>query len=421
MNNIQAILKKCQIENYLIHTIEEETTELFFIKKALDTRRMKKIKKYQITVYRDFMEADKQMRGSATIDLYESMNEEEMAETLKDAYYAASFVKNPYYPLLEGKEEAMITLPTNLKDHSLEESARLMTEALYQSDNNEKAWINSAELFVTKQVIHILSSAGSKVGYTAYHVAGEFITQCQIPQDVEKYNDFYFDTLNTSALSKQVKEALETTIARANAQVATPAGKYNVILSGPAVQTLLEYYVTNSNVSLVYPKHSSFKVGDAVQGQKITGDALKMTLHAEVPYTAEGLPKTDHVLLENGVLKTLHGEHRLAHYLNVPSIGKFNGIQVAAGSLSFNQMLTGNYLHIVSFSDFQMDTITGHFGGEIRLAFYQKGNQVIPVTGGALSANIKECQTNMYLSQEMQVLKHYEGPKAICFKDIQIG
>lgn len=421
MNNIQAILKTCQIENYLIHRIEEETAELFFIKKGLDTRRMKKIKKYQVTVYRDFMEADKPMRGSATIDLYESMSEDEMAEALKEAYYAASFVKNPYYPLLEGKEEAMVTLPTHLKDHSLEESARMMSEALYQSDHNEKAWINSAELFVTKQIVHILSSAGSKVGYTTYHVAGEFITQCQTPQDVEKYNDFYFDTLNTTALSEQVKEALETTIARANAQVTAPAGQYDVVLSGQAVQTLLEYYLTNSNVSLVYPKHSSFKVGDAVQGQNMTGDALKITLHAEVPYTSEGLPKTDHVLLENGVLQTLHGEHRLAHYLNVPSIGKFNSIQVAPGSLPFDQMLTGNYLHIVSFSDFQMDHVTGHFGGEIRLAFYQKGDQVIPVTGGALSANIKVCQTNMYLSKEMQVLKHYEGPKAICFKGIQIG
>lgn len=38
---------------------------------------------------------------------------------------------------------------------------------------------------------------------------GEFVVQCITPQDVEQYQEFAYDDLDTEALTAQAKEALE--------------------------------------------------------------------------------------------------------------------------------------------------------------------------------------------------------------------
>ena len=84
-------------------------------------------------------------------------------------------------------------------------------------------------------------------------------------------------------------------------------------------------------------------------------------------------------------------------------------------------METGKYLHVVNFSDFQMDAMSGRFGGEFRLAFYSDGEKVIPLTGGSISGSIMELAGNMKLSSEMQTLKDYAGPFAISIDNVIVG
>ena len=79
------------------------------------------------------------------------------------------------------------------------------------------------------------------------------------------------------------------------------------------------------------------------------------------------------------------------------------------------------YLQVVNFSDFQMDDFTGHFGGEIRLAFLFDGEKVTPVTGGSINGSIIDSQSSMLLSKEMQVEDGYEGPLAVCFDNIPVA
>lgn len=421
MTRIEAILKKNQIAAYLITGERSETVELFFVKKVLDMRRMKDVTKYTVTVYKDFTKDEKAMRGSATTYLYSSMTDEEMEEVLLEAMTGASYINNPYYALPKGQKEEKVVVSSHLAECGLTESAKKMSEALFKADTAKDAFINSAEIFVNKRTKHIVSSEGSDVSYEKYNVEGEFITQCKGEQDVEKYNDFYYEDLCTNELEAKVKEAIEATRARAKAVSGPKAGSYKVILSGDEVRHLLGYYLEKSSLSMIYPKHSNFKVGDAVQGEKLHGDGLNITLKADVPYTEEGLAKKEHVLLENGVLKTIHGPSQFAYYMKQEPIGSYGSMKVAPGSLAFEEMKQGEYLHIVAFSDFQMDATTGFFGGEIRLAFYSDGKTVIPVTGGSLAGKLQENGESLYLSKEMQETKGYEGPMAICLDHVTIA
>jgi predicted Zn-dependent protease len=130
---------------------------------------------------------------------------------------------------------------------------------------------------------------------------------------------------------------------------------------------------------------------------------------------------TDRPLIKDGVLKTIHGNSRFSYYLGTEPTGTYDSFRVTCGTETFSDMKTGKYLHVVNFSDFQMDTFSGHFAGEIRLAFLSDGNTVIPVTGGSINGNLLEAQKNLIFSKEMQLEKGYEGPYAVKFEKVSVA
>ena len=84
-------------------------------------------------------------------------------------------------------------------------------------------------------------------------------------------------------------------------------------------------------------------------------------------------------------------------------------------------MRQGTYLEVVNFSDFQMDSFSGHFGGEIRLAYLCDGEKRIPVTGGSINGNILEAQKSLVFSSQIQTEESFEGPLAVCMEKIQVA
>ena len=79
------------------------------------------------------------------------------------------------------------------------------------------------------------------------------------------------------------------------------------------------------------------------------------------------------------------------------------------------------YLELLAFSDFQMDPLNGDFGGEIRLGRYFDGKGTTFVTGGSISGNIREVQTEMILSKELQRENHFGGPQTIQLSNVAVS
>ncbi len=421
INRIIELIKKNNIDTWLITQANKESMELFFVKKEMVMRRIKKVTDVSATIFNDFEKDGQKMRGSTIINFAPGLTDEEISEKLKSAYYAASFVNNAYYDFPAGVKDTSAKSSGSLFDNSREENARLMTAALFIEDNNPSAYLNSAEMFVNESKVNIKSSFGTDVSYTKRSVTGEFVTQCKEPQDVETYQDFYYEDLKTEALAAKVKNALEMSRDRALATNAPKAGKYRVILSGQYVKTIMEYYMDRSTSSMVYPKYSNYQVGDDVQGENITGDLLNIDIIADTPYSSEGIPMKDRTLISNGTLKLIHGNVRFGYYIGIEPIGYYDSIRIPAGKTSLENMKQQPYLHIVNFSDFQMDSLTGYFGGEIRLAYLFDGDKVTAVTGGSISGSISDIQKNWSFSSDMQVEKNYEGPYALCMNDITVA
>ncbi len=419
---ILSALERLGIDHYLIEETEKESLECFFVRKKLDLKRKSVTDELEVTVYRDFEKDGKKMRGSSAAQIYPGMEEEEVLAALQGACQAASLVCNPYYELPSGKKEAPVPSRSPLAEIGLEESMKRMTEALFAEDTEEEVFLNSAEIFLRHSHRHLVNSAGVDVAYEVYDVWGEYVVQCVAPQDVETYHQFNYRDLNTDGLRREVKEALALTRDRAAARKAPKTGEYTLLLSGQQMRTLFDFYLSRSNTSMVYQKYSNYEAGMKVQGEDIRGDALTLELKAVDPYSAEGIPMKDRLLIDEGTLQLLQGGGaRFAYYLGVEPTGGYRKIKVREGKLPFEEMKKEPYLHVVSFSDFQMDDFTGHFGGEIRLAYLYDGQTVTPVTGGSLNGNIMELQADMVFSSEKYEDANYEGPYAVRFKGVKVA
>ena len=93
MNTTEIIiqsLEKLNIKAWSLVDVTEETAELFFVKKQLDTRRIKDTHKYKVTVYRDDQQEETKLRGCTDTEILSSDTAEEVEKKLTDAYLPPS-------------------------------------------------------------------------------------------------------------------------------------------------------------------------------------------------------------------------------------------------------------------------------------------------------------------------------------------
>lgn len=421
IRQIKAVLEQLGIDGYRIAESVQESLECFFIKKKLDLKRRTDLTDYSVVVFCPHEKDGKKLLGSSAVNIHPGMGTEEIREILQKAYQAAALVCNEYYELNAGEKEDFVASDSRFAGQSLEESTRQIVEALYASDTSEKVFINSAEVFTKRVVRRIVNSRGVDVSYETYLVSGEYVVQCVEPRDVETYHQFSYHDAEIDALRQDVAEAFTMTQARAEADRPPRAGEYAILLSGKNLQEIMQYYCGRSNASVIYQKYSNYQIGDHVQGDALQGDALTICMKAKEPYSDEGIPMKDRVLMENGTLKMFHGGLRASYYLGIEPTGDYHSISVPVGSRTLEELKASPYLHIVSFSDFQMDTLSGHFGGEIRLAFLYDGEKVTPVTGGSVNGSILEVQGNMTFSKERYRNDEYEGPYAVRMEGVKVA
>ena len=424
IERIRSALERCGISLWRINERVDETTELFFVKKKYDTRRTKDVRKNEVTVFRDVEAKDggKPGRGFTSIPVLPSMDGRQLEEELKGAYYAAQFAANPYFDLPDPVQAPMVEEAGELAQAPLAQSAGKMARALFGPDVHEDAFVNSAELFVWRVRRRILSSEGTDVSFVNSGVDGEFVVQCREPEDVEIHNQFEYGALAEEALSAKVAEALTFVRDRARAKKVLKSGKYDLILSGNAVMEVLSYYRDRSAAGMVYPKYSTWKPGDDVQGET-GGERLALTLRALHPYSPEGIPtEEDLPLLEDGKLLAWHGPNRLCRYLGVKPTGNYQKIACGNGTVPFEELKKGPCLWAVTFSDFQMDAMSGHFGGEIRLAYLiEADGTVTPVTGGSVNGSILEAQKDLTFSTDRYLTAWYDGPYAVRLSGVSVA
>jgi PmbA protein len=417
------------IDGFKIVENKIESGELFFVRKGLDMNRAKEVHRFTLTVYKDFEEDDTKYKGSSTTTIHPTMSEEEIKTAIDDAALAASFVKNEYYPLAKPAKTAPLQTASNLCSQPIEAWLPKIAEAVYKADVLENGWVNSTEVFLNKVYTRIVNSEGIDVLFESYKGEVEFITDWkENGQEVELYKRYNFSEFDAEALTEMVAEQLNISRDKALAKSTPALNKFTVLLTGKPVEEIFSYYYMQSGAQNIYNHAANAELNKNIQGDEVKGDLVNITLDPQLqnstnstPYDNDGFPLQPVKLFENGVLKNYWGDIRHSHYLDVQPTGVIRNMVVEGGNLSEEDFKKEPYLELVAFSDFQMDSLTGDFGGEIRLGWYYDGKKITPVTGGSISGNIKEAQKNICLSKELQKDNGFYGPKTIKLENISVS
>ena len=195
--------------------------------------------------------------------------------------------------------------------------------------------------------------------------------------------------------------------------VPTPAlQKADVVFSTDPALQLYEYFMDRTNTSMVFRGMSDWKVGDAVAPENMTVKAVRTLPNSSrnAAYDPEGAPIRDLALVENGKVVSYWGGRQFSQYLGMDSSFSASNFTVSGGTESAETLRSGDFLEVVEFSDFNVDSITGDIAGEIRLGYLHQGGKVIPVSGGSVSGSVPELISGFRFSAESRQYNNFLIP-----------
>lgn len=393
--------------------------EIFFVNSMVDMTRIKNVSRYQVTLYKNFTEGSKEYKGSSTFSVHPTSTKKEIIEQCKKALDNASFVKNQWYPIVE---PSMLkhTKKTEIQSENI--SIKDILKDINSLELEELSRINSMEVFVYSEKKTIANSKGLLVKSNNPKTYLEIITQDNGRKEaVELYFELKFSSIHPGKLAEGLRIMIDQTKDRSNAELTPNLGNHRVILSDSSVADFFGYYLSKASARAFYEKISPFQPNDSIQGDQRLGDSIDLWLdpQREGSYFSEnfdedGYPLEKIKIIDQGRLIRHWGDLRYSHYVDAkPPTGGLKNFQVGCGKTPVTQLKVNPYVEIVSFSDFQMDSMTGDFGGEIRLGYYFDGEKTTPITKGSIVGNILECQDNLLFSQEAQTVMNFTGPKSI--------
>ncbi|MBR6399563.1 MAG: TldD/PmbA family protein, partial [Lachnospiraceae bacterium] len=197
----------------------------------------------------------------------------------------------------------------------------------------------------------------------------------------------------------------------------TPAlGTSTIALTTDAALEVYQYFANRMSCGYKYQGLSDYEIGEPVI-RDAEGDALTVTARAflpnssgNCPFDPEGAPVRDLTIIKDTRAEHFWGSRQFASYLGVSDSFIAGNFEVAGGEKTSSELLSGDFLEIVEFSDFQVDAMTGSIAGEIRLGYLHRGGEVMIVSGGSVSGNMHEAGRGLHFSRETVQYDNYIIP-----------
>ncbi|MCK4552314.1 MAG: hypothetical protein KAU02_05290 [Tenericutes bacterium] len=425
---INLLKNNNKVDEWKINTHQDHSTELFFIKEDLQMNRAKDVEKISVTVYKNLEIDGNKFKGSSFVVINPSDTDKEVGSKIDKAILSASFVKNEFYTLPKPVKEKAPEITSKFSEGDVVDTISEIVKELYAENNQFGAFINSAEFFITTSTKRIINSNGIDVTYNNYSGLMEIITEIKGEKEAtELFEIVEFSDFDREFIKNSIIEQLKYTALRGKAIKTPKLDGIPVIISGKAVNEFWQFYLVRADASSKYQKLFDCNVGDNLLGEDVLGDKLTLTAAPYVHnstrnsyYDVDGLLLKETIIIEDGIIKNILSSHRYSEYLNIKPTGGLRNTIIKGGQFTEDELRKDPYLEVVSFSAFQMDFATGFFGGEFRLALYHDGDNVIPVTQGAVTANLKEAQKTMYFSKETVNSINIVTPKILKFEKMTI-
>lgn len=413
-----ALRSNSQVTDYKINIVEKQSCELFFVKGKLETVRCTDTCDKEVTVY----VTHDGVIGSAQFFVYPSTTEAELYEKTQEAVNKALLMQNQPYTIPE-KGEGSFAVESNFRERSLSELAESIAEIIFDANVMENGGLNSVEIFVNRFHDTVVNSKGLRKTQERYTAMAEMIPTYNGPeQSVELYDQYNFSSLDAAELKKEITSMLEAARARYHAVKPDCAINCKVILGTQELSQLLSDLARNLEYSSIYTHSGIFHKGEMIQKDP-AGDKLNISMAGSLPgcissamFDSDGLPLGEIQIIADGQAINYYGSNRFGQYVGEKPTGNLRCLSAEPGSAEECAFMDGPYLEIVSMSGMQTDFFSDYIGGEVRLAYYHDGSQIIPVTGISISGQITDVLNRIQLSKKTVTRDSYHGPeKAILY------
>lgn len=416
MIDICNILKSNkEISDYKIISKSKETYELFFVGNYLETVRSTDTKVNKVYIYVDHDD----FRGSAAFSVSNNDSLDEIEEKIKNAVNTAKIITNKKFSL--PKDETLDSiLSSNFKDYSPKELGKMIYDVVSKASSESKAQFNACEIFINKNITHIVNSNNVDKKEVSYDAMIELIPTYDVDSkgnSVELYKAIHISEFDEKSLYKDICESLKDVTDRANAKKLDKTLDCPILLRSEEIEQLVSEIAYNLNFGTIYSKANLYNINDNVQ-ENAKGDLLTVTMCGSLKGSAyshlfdeDGLNLKKIKVINDGVCVNTFGGNQFAQYLGKVPTGNLSLVQVKAGSLSLTEIKNTKHLEAVSFSGLQVDLANDYIGGEVRLAKYVDSNVSVPYTSLSISGKVSDILKTIRLSKSVVTNGRYKGPK----------
>ena len=281
----------------------------------------------------------------------------------------------------------------------------------------ETEYVNSYEIFVNGLTRRFLNSNG--IDLTASYPSSmiEVVVNARNEDhEIELYRMYTSGSCDAEALKEEIGKTLREGRDRLLTKRTPALGTMDIVLTTDAALAVYQYYADRMSCGFKYQGLSDYEPGKPVI-KDAAGDKLTITVRAALPnssgncpFDPEGAPVRDMVIIRDTKAEHFWGSRQFASYLGEEDSFIAGNFEVDGGEKSAADLITGDYLEIVEFSDFQVDPMTGSIAGEIRLGYLHRGGEVTIVSGGSVSGNILEAGSGLHFSKETVQYDNYIIP-----------
>lgn len=426
INELKELIESNQdISAYEIRQSANASYQLFYVSEELETNRSVNTEDLTAVVYTEH----EVLRGSSSVVITSADDRDSVTEKLKAAVRKAAQAYNPYYPLAE-KTENIHAVSDKACDLSL--IARNTADAVFAAEEGTDAKLNATEIFADHNTVRFLNSSGVDHSYDTYSVFCETIPSYDgEKEDVELYYSRYADISDPAEFTETVGTALSNVRYRYDAlklEDVTIPENCLVAVQGDMLRNIMTNFAQELSYSRQYYKMSHTQLND-----QISAVPFDMVLKGQEegicgssPVDPSGIVLKDTTVIDQGRAAAFWGDQRFGYYLKQEHItGSYPIACVQNYPVISEEDLNRPILYLMSFSAPQLESSSGYFGGEVRLALLVEGDKVTPVTGFSVSGNIYEAVHTAKFSEETASVSargrmSFKGPKYMYFEQLKL-
>ena len=396
LDALLRVLKSSGADAWEVTDTHEKGWEFYLIRHALDQHRYKEVDGFRVKVYKKTEDC----LGSAEAPVPADADEAEMTRIVAGLCRDAQYVRNPFYTLNapEADEAPAAGAPADLK--AISGDFLRAVSALPETETED---LNSCEIFVSEIRRRFLNSEGIDVTAVFPRSMVEAVVNARRDgHEIELYRLYHCGSCDRDQLIRDLSETMRYGRDKLTAQPTPALGKADIILSTDAACEVYDYFISRLSAASIYRGISDWKVGDQVAPTALTLRTVTSLPNSSrnAAYDSEGARIRDLILIDGGRAVSLWGSRQFSQYLGLKDSFIASNFVVEGGTASPEEIRRGDYLEIVEFSDFQVDTVTGDIAGEIRLGYLHQGGRIASVSGGSVSGSMADLAKSMVFSAD---------------------